>query len=32
MATQLSPPKSQGETKGMANLFATKPLNLLSTA
>jgi basic amino acid/polyamine antiporter, APA family len=31
MATQLSPPKSpgQGETKRMANLFATKPLNLL---
>src|SRR3984885_6953788 len=31
MATQLSPPKiqSQGETKRMANLFATKPLSLL---
>ncbi len=31
MATQLSPPKSpsQGETKRMPNLFATKPLNLL---
>src|SRR5256886_15513753 len=34
MATQVSPPKSQaprgqGETKGMAKLLATKPLNLL---
>ena len=31
MATQMSPPKSQGqgETKGMPNLFATKPLNML---
>jgi len=31
MATQMSPPKSQsqGETKRMPNLFATKPLNLL---
>src|SRR4030088_776508 len=27
--TQLSPPKGQGERKRMANLFATKPLNLL---
>jgi APA family basic amino acid/polyamine antiporter len=29
MATQVSPPKNQGETKRMANLLATKPLNLL---
>jgi basic amino acid/polyamine antiporter, APA family len=29
MATQVSPPKSQGETRRMANLLATKPLNLL---
>src|SRR5437867_1473479 len=29
MATQVSPPKSQGEPKRMANLLATKPLNLL---
>src|SRR5246500_3560420 len=29
VATQVSPPKSQGETKRMANLLATKPLNLL---
>src|ERR1700716_1891517 len=29
MPTQLSPPKGQGERKRMANLFATKPLNLL---
>src|SRR5579864_4880803 len=29
MATQVSPPKSQGEAKRMANLFATKPLNML---
>src|ERR1700730_3320195 len=29
VATQLSPPKRQGETKRMANLLATKPLNLL---
>src|SRR3981081_1480129 len=27
--TQLSPPKGQGERKRMANLLATKPLNLL---
>src|SRR5258708_15853625 len=27
--TQLSPPKSQGERRRMANLLATKPLNLL---
>src|SRR4030088_3416464 len=29
VATQLSPPKGQGERKRMANLLATKPLNLL---
>src|SRR6266536_2417318 len=29
MPTQASPLKSQGETKRMANLLATKPLNLL---
>ncbi len=29
MATQVSPPKSGGERKRMANLLATKPLNLL---
>src|SRR3982075_671233 len=29
MPTQLSPPKGQGERKRMANLLATKPLNLL---
>src|SRR5579863_10283293 len=29
MATQVSPPKIQGESKRMANLFATKPMNLL---
>ena len=29
MATQVSPPKSQGESKRMPNLLATKPLNLL---
>jgi APA family basic amino acid/polyamine antiporter len=29
VATQVSPPKSQGETKRMANLLATKPMNLL---
>ena len=29
MATQVSPPKNPGETKRMANLLATKPLNLL---
>jgi APA family basic amino acid/polyamine antiporter len=29
MATQVSPPKIEGETKRMANLFATKPLNML---
>src|ERR1700730_1424367 len=29
VATQVSPPKIQGETKRMANLLATKPLNLL---
>ncbi len=29
MATQVSPPRSQGETRRMVNLFATKPLNLL---
>src|ERR1700733_10775160 len=28
MATQVSPPKNQGQTKRMANLLATKPLNL----
>jgi len=29
VATQVSPPKSQGETSRMVNLFATKPLHLL---
>ncbi len=29
MATQVSPPKSQGESKRTPNLLATKPLNLL---
>jgi len=29
VATQVSPPKSQGESKRMPNLLATKPLNLL---
>jgi basic amino acid/polyamine antiporter, APA family len=29
MATQVSPPKIQGETKRTTNLLATKPLNLL---
>src|SRR6266481_2422800 len=29
VATQVSPPKGQGESKRMVNLLATKPLNLL---